>query len=142
MPTTQDWVVVVVYCAGSVSVEHADTPIAVYRRVEDGWIPLHSGVFRGEPFTTSDGGIDHLVANAQVSEADYLQRMGVDDGARRSQYRWHCSEPACFDLMANDIDTVHRMFDVHAAEGEISLARIDALHKANAKRRNTRRGGR
>lgn len=134
----EDLAVVVVYCDGATSAQHDATPIAVYRRI-DGWLPIHSGMFRGEPFVVGPTGIDHLIEDKQISDADALRRLGEPG---RSQYRWRCPQPGCFDLMANDIEAVHRMFDVAAPVGELSLSLIDYLQKANAKRRRARRGGR
>jgi hypothetical protein len=58
-------------------------------------------------------------------------------GERRSQYRWRCPQPNCYDLPVNDLAAVHRIFDMYASAGEISLATVeDWLKKAKkAKKR-------
>lgn len=134
-----DWTVVVVYCDGTSTAKHAPTPVAAYRRTAGGWVPLHSGIFRGENFILAPSGIDHLIADTRLSEAEVLQRLGEP---RRSRYRWPCPQSGCFDLMANDFRALGRMFDLHAATGEISLSQIDHLQKANAKLHRGRRNNR
>lgn len=124
---------VVVYCEGrgARKVKHEPTPLAVYRKRDGDWLPLHSAMFRGESVTLSSSGLQHLAGDRELEPGEF----SVPD--RRSQYQWKC--PTCgMNPAHNDIALVERLLDAKSEDGEVALAEIDWLFREGTKRRPAR----
>jgi hypothetical protein len=116
-------------------------------------------MFNGAEFIAQTNSVDHLVGNeqlpAKVVELGNIERAAAyiesrqreiraaeaaTGGPWRSQYRWRCPHK-CFDLIDNDVNAIHRLFDLYAADGEatLALAAVDEFQKKKAMAARTRR---
>jgi hypothetical protein len=66
---------------------------------------------------------------AQASRGPYWRLLEETGDEPRSQYRWRCPQPNCYNLPLNDAEAVHRLFEVysHRSPPEVSLGEIDDL---------------
>jgi hypothetical protein len=145
---------------------HDAVPISAYRRAGRGgdeyWHPIYAVTFRGADYVLEANSIDQLAGDTELTLPDYsgveqlpvngpeealasigrktreTERLRQETAGerRRSQYRWHCPQPECYDLPFNDVAAVHRLFDLYSSpQGEVSLATVDAWLKEAKKRR-------
>lgn len=118
---SNDHAAIVVFCDGRQKrkIKHAPVPLAIYRRTDGDWLPVHSGTFRDEEIIVSDNGIRSLDGDRPVDGLTFRTR---------SQYQWRCAD-CRMNPAVNDDATMLRLLDALADTGarEVSLATIDAM---------------